>query len=311
MFFIERKDMRRVFDYAQETYKKFKTEVGGMMVIMEDKDGDWVASDPVILKQEVTGGTTTLDADALAVYYGKMAEKYGNNVRFLWWHSHGGGSVFWSSTDEIAIKEFSGGDWSASLVVNIKEEFIFRVDYWSPFYKRMDKMKLSYFEHDVPKKVLTDIDKLVAVKKYEQSNIADNRNTNTRNTASTPTVSEADLGNRGNESLGLLPNEISSESDHTLDQDAVWQWMDEFIDLYIADEMSYNNLEECVGHINTMCDSHDTIHQITLPSKDRMKIYVEKSEVPSRWDFFPYRKGKGTEEQMQLDADAAQKELTT
>jgi len=139
MFYISQKNWNKILGYAEEAYDKHKSEIGGMSVMIEDKEGDWELQEPVILKQEISGGNTVLDKDALAVYYTKEAKKMGNkNFRFCWWHSHHTMNAFWSSTDLTAIDEFEDGDFSFALVVNLKGEYKFRVSVWKPVEAHQD-----------------------------------------------------------------------------------------------------------------------------------------------------------------------------
>jgi hypothetical protein len=132
--YIDKKDWDKIINYARCSSDKWGTEIGGMAVTLQDKDGDWKIQEPVILKQEVSGALCELDKTELAVYYGKMAMKYKNhNMRFCWWHSHAEMSAFWSGTDTDTIDEYEDGDLSFALVVNVKEEYKCRVSVWKPF----------------------------------------------------------------------------------------------------------------------------------------------------------------------------------
>ena len=46
--------------------------------------------------------------------------------------------AFWSGTDLTAIKEYSDGDFSFALVINLKGKHIFRVSSWKPFEMHVD-----------------------------------------------------------------------------------------------------------------------------------------------------------------------------
>jgi len=52
-FYITQKDWKKVLDYAQASYDEFKSEIGGFLVAMKDKDGDIILSEPEILEQDV------------------------------------------------------------------------------------------------------------------------------------------------------------------------------------------------------------------------------------------------------------------
>ena len=136
-FNISQENWDKIIDYARIAYDNHKAEIGGMAIMMQDKDGDWHAERPVILKQEISMSNTSIDKDELAKYYTKEAmymekEFPGVNYRFLWWHSHHTMQAFWSGTDHKAIEEFSDGDMSFALVVNLKEEYKFRISIWKP-----------------------------------------------------------------------------------------------------------------------------------------------------------------------------------
>ena len=133
MFYITKKNWDRILGYAEEAYSEHKSEIGGMSVMVKDKDGDWELQQPVILKQQISSGNTVIDKDALAEYYVKQAKKMGKReFRFCWWHSHHTMKAFWSGTDLTAIEEYSDGDFSFALVVNLKGEYKFRVSVWNP-----------------------------------------------------------------------------------------------------------------------------------------------------------------------------------
>jgi hypothetical protein len=139
MFYITQKNWNKILGYAEEAYNTEESEIGGMSVMVEDKEGDWQLQDPVILKQEISSGNTVLEKEALAVYYTVQAKKMGKaNFRFCWWHSHHTMKAFWSGTDIKAIGEFEDGDFSFALVVNLKGEYKFRVSVWKPVEAHQD-----------------------------------------------------------------------------------------------------------------------------------------------------------------------------
>ena len=134
MFYISEKNWNKILGYAEEAYDTEKSEIGGMSVMVKDKNDDWELQDPTILEQEISGSNTILDKDALAVYYTKQAKKMGKkDFRFCWWHSHHTMAAFWSGTDLTAIDEYSDGDFSFALVINLKQEYKFRLSVWKPF----------------------------------------------------------------------------------------------------------------------------------------------------------------------------------
>ena len=173
MIGIKRKDFDKIINFARASVKEYSgAEIGGMAILEKDDNKDWIIKHPVILKQEVTSATCTLDKVELANYYTKSIMKHGKDIKFLWWHSHGDGSVFWSGTDEEAIKEYKGGNWSVSLVVNTDAEYVLRLDYWNPIHSKLDELELEFIdekEYKIPTSIINQVKKNVSERKSEYS----------------------------------------------------------------------------------------------------------------------------------------------
>ena len=146
-FWIHPDDFNKVISYAAASYNEFKAEIGGQMIVEKDKDGDYILKDPEIIKQEVSGGECDLDATELAFYYSRNAKKYGDNVRFCWWHSHHTMKAFWSGTDDNTILSNKAKDWSVSLVVNLKKEYKLRIQFFEPFLHEVN-VELNFLTED-------------------------------------------------------------------------------------------------------------------------------------------------------------------
>ena len=163
-YYISQKDYDKIINYAKAAYDTMSSEIGGMSVCYKDKEGDWIVTDPVIIKQEVTGGTCDLDKEELAHYYCKAAKKHAKKeFRFCWWHSHHTMGVFWSSTDIKGINEYSDGDLSFALVVNLKRENLFRASVWNPVVMHEDtelQIMSRKVKSIVPKKILEEVEEL-------------------------------------------------------------------------------------------------------------------------------------------------------
>ena len=167
-FSIQEKAWNKVINYAASAYNQFKSEIGGMMVAIEDESGDWELKDPVIMKQRITPSNTHLDKEELAAYYTKAAMKYKKyNFRFCWWHSHHTMGAFWSGTDTDTIDEFNDGDFSFALVVNLKEEYKFRVSIWKPLEAHKDvELNILTKEKTVPKSIDKEVEALCEKEAY-------------------------------------------------------------------------------------------------------------------------------------------------
>ena len=160
--YINKKDWDKIINYARCASDKWGTEIGGMAVTIQDKDGDWQIKDPQVIKQEVSAALCELDKTELAQYYSRMEIKYKkHNMRFCWWHSHAKMSAFWSGTDTNTIDEYEEGDLSFALVVNVKEEYKCRVSVWKPFTMHED-VELSIIsktdgKYKIPRKIETEV----------------------------------------------------------------------------------------------------------------------------------------------------------
>ena len=163
-FYMSNKNWNTLQNYARHAYNEYKSEIGGFLIAEQDEDNKWKIHKPVILKQEISAGNTVLDKDALADYYVKTAIKMKDKpFQFVWWHSHHTMAVFWSGTDLTAIDEFSNGNMSISLVINLKEEYKLRVNLWHPYKMHEDvDMDIIGLPKDklVPKTIRNSVDSL-------------------------------------------------------------------------------------------------------------------------------------------------------
>ena len=170
-FYISHKDWSKLQNFAQYAYDEYKSEIGGFLIAEQDENNKWKIHKPVILKQEISGGNTVIDKDALAQYYVETAMKMKNKpFQFVWWHSHHEMAVFWSSTDLTAIDEFSNGQMSISLVINLKREYKLRVNLWHP-YKMHQDVEMDIInkpaKKSIPKSIVKQVDELCDKPTYD------------------------------------------------------------------------------------------------------------------------------------------------
>ena len=132
LFYIPEKEWYELQGWATIAYDEDKNEISGLMTAIPQKDGRYKLSDVEILKQENTGTNTTLDGDAVAAYKMKYAMKYQNKeMKYVWWHSHHTMDAFWSGTDTNEIDEWKNSSFSLALVINLRQEYKFRVSVWN------------------------------------------------------------------------------------------------------------------------------------------------------------------------------------
>ena len=161
VFTISKKDWNKIINYAKARYTTEQDEIGGMAIVKPvPGEDEYLISHPTILKQETSGGNCVLDKEALAEYYVDMALKHGKDIQFMWWHSHGNMGAFWSGTDTSTMNEYVSGTWSIFLVVNIKEEYKFRIMVWKPQQMFIDTELeiLGVTPKEIPKSIVNEVD---------------------------------------------------------------------------------------------------------------------------------------------------------
>lgn len=309
-FLTTHKNWMKMQHYAQHAYNKWKAEIGGMAVMVESpsdsektdiKKGDWVLMDPVILKQEVSGGNCDLDKDALAQYYGKTAMKYKDmNFRFCWWHSHHTMAAFWSSTDLKAIDEFNEGDISFALVINLKQEYKFRVSIWKPIEVHQDvEFEVIGLEgKSVPDAIQTEVEELcsketVINKGYSgYSGWGTARTTGYKLTGNQQqatlwdkSIHEPMLNNPTTQALSQSPEDIK-EYLNMVDS------VKELNHNYIMGELSYTKYKNRVNKINAQADEEGFQYKIILMHKGELfdaiqhnddHDFVEYEDIDDGW----------------------------
>lgn len=158
-FKISKNDWNKVINYSKYAWDEHGSEIGGYMVVIKEDD-EFIIKEPVILEQEISAGNTVIKKEALAKYQQKAAMQHGTDVYFCWWHSHHTMSAFWSGTDLNAIQQSRHSDVSFSLVVNLKEEYLFRVSIWEPVEVHVDVEIEIEGKDDIPKYIINDVESL-------------------------------------------------------------------------------------------------------------------------------------------------------
>ena len=271
MFYIKQKNWDKILGYAEEAYNEHKSEIGGMSVMVEDKDGDWELVDVVILKQEISGGNTVLEKDALAVYYTKQAKKMGKkNFRFCWWHSHHTMSAFWSGTDITAIDEFNEGDFSFALVVNLKGEYKFRVSVWKPVEVHEDvELEIVDARARCTKKMKKEVEELCSTRTSTYTNGWKKPNSiaayQSKDQQETLFGSATQLG-----SVRAIPGKYQGHYDYVNANKEVKSFLEivEEVDDVISDvidgTINYKKYSEAMKDLNKELEKEDSIYRVNI-----------------------------------------------
>ena len=250
--YINQKDWDKIIDYARCSSDKWGTEIGGMAVTRQDKDGDWQIIDPVIMKQEVSSALCELDKTELAAYYSKMAIKYNkDNIRFCWWHSHAKMDAFWSGTDTNTIDEYEDGDLSFALVVNVKEEYKCRVSVWKPFTIHED-VELQILGEDKAYKIPKKIQKEVEAKCTKPQTSWYNSGTKWKTVTENGNVKNFTVPNTDQTSL-FRGEVIANQTERNIIKTAWLQLLEKVDDLnarFIAGEFQYDKYANKIKDLN-------------------------------------------------------------
>ena len=257
-FYMAQKDWAKIQQYAQQAYDSKKAEIGGMLVAIEDKDGDWELKDPVILKQQISGSNCVLDKDELALYYTKVGTKLKKkNFRFVWWHSHHTMDAFWSGTDLTAIKEYQDGDFSFALVVNLKEEYKLRVYVWKTI-EVNDDVELTIIGEakKISKKIVDEVEDKCSSITYGYGNTTKWRHSYAKEKSNQMTL--MDTTKVG----GQKSKELSGDS-----QDYIYAYtlIDEMNKQYCDGRLTYEGWIAKAKQVNVLLkETYNSIYQVEL-----------------------------------------------
>ena len=167
MFKISNKNWNTIIQYAKIAYDEDKNEISGFLIAMPINHVDYELIMPDILKQENTGTTTELDGEAVQEWAMNIKTKLdknpkykGKDFRTVWWHSHHTMGAEWSGTDYKEIEKGRNKDWTLSLLVNLKNEYKLRVNFWHPV-ETHEEVELEFTETvKINKSVKEKYDKL-------------------------------------------------------------------------------------------------------------------------------------------------------
>lgn len=97
-----------------------------------------------ILPQEATGGSATLDEEALAKFlYQRIKQKKNVEDYKVWWHSHGFIQTFFSGTDTDTIDNSTEFPYLISIVGNKTGNFLTRLDIYKPLRLTIEDIELK------------------------------------------------------------------------------------------------------------------------------------------------------------------------
>ena len=245
-FYISEKDWYKLQAWATLAYDKDKNEISGLMTAVPQEDGRIKVGDVEILKQENTGTNTDLDGDSVSAYMMKYGMKYNNpDMKFVWWHSHHTMGAFWAGTDENEIEAWKNESYSLALVINLREEYLFRVSFW-----KMNGLPVEYHEDTTltierkqPKIKITDGMKVAYKELCSERNVV-NHNYSGYMNYTNRNVRQTNIWHR-EQSLSMEAGYVQASEKAELLQDA-----------FVDGSLSHKEWKEQVKEINKVCEEN-------------------------------------------------------
>jgi hypothetical protein len=267
MLFIEYLTWCKLLSYAEAAYNLHKSEISGMAVILPD---ELEIIDPVILKQKVTGTTTKLDKEALAMYH---AQKLSENPDycFLWWHTHPKFKASFSMVDKETIAKDipSRGKFTAALVFNLEGEYELQIDVaWPTRMTKTAKLHFLYEAHN-DDDVEDEVKELLTVPTYPAYTPKNKWGNYGLNHIPTYDEREDDRVNSKQTSL-VKAEEVNVYNDKVVD---IMDEMDTFLDLFKDGDISYETLRNEVTKLNLKLRKHKKYFH--LPGKNFINYYMQ------------------------------------
>jgi hypothetical protein len=139
-----------VYQKIMHWVNKATGEVSGLGKLTIDKTtGIITIKSAILLKQENTGTTTDIDAQAIGKAMFELRNEEGH-LNF-WWHSHVNMDVFWSGTDLDTIREIGGQGFVVATVFNKKREML------SCLYRKPDEIFPETFINGITTNIVDHI----------------------------------------------------------------------------------------------------------------------------------------------------------
>lgn len=82
----------------------------------------FIAGEPYLLKQNVTGTNTHMEEEDVSKFNHDYIKKGGTQLPRIWWHSHVNMGAFFSGTDEATLKDLQNDSFIIALVLNKRKE---------------------------------------------------------------------------------------------------------------------------------------------------------------------------------------------
>ena len=274
MFYIHEKDWHELQAWAKLAHDEDKNEISGLMTAIPDKDGRFKLSNVEILKQENSGASTELDAESVAEYKMRYAMKYKNkHMKYVWWHSHHTMSAFWSGTDLKEIDAWKNSSFSLALVINLKEEYKFRVSIWNA-------NGLSLEEH---------IDTSLEITRGAKPKITSKMKTLYKELCEDDKPMHYNyIAGRGFNYSGHQTNLLSNNSIDLPNYRRMHKAIETLIDSFMGDEIKYNKFRKELDKLNKECIDKKYDYTINVPNVSKNEV-IDVLQYTMPEEFFVYK----------------------
>ena len=259
IFFISENDWYKLQAWATIAHEEDKNEISGLMTAVPQEDGRFKVGDVEILKQENTGTNTDLDGDAVTNYTMKYGMKYNNpEMKFVWWHSHHTMGAFWSGTDTNEIDAWKNTSFSLALVINLKEEYLFRVSFW-----RMNGLPLE--QH---------IDTTLNIERNKPKvNITAAMKTQYKELCSSPAnVQQWTKYSNGIVNQTQLWNQHLNKDKHEDDYMQLLEAVEALQDDFVAGTINHKKFKKLVAKLNIQCDNRKLPFRMKVFTGDKQHV---------------------------------------
>lgn len=142
----------------------------------------FIAGEPYLLEQEVTGSGTHMDENEVSKFNFQYIKKGGTQLPRLWWHSHVNFQAFFSAIDEDTLKQLQNETFIVALVLNKRKEWkakaylysetkstIMGIDYETKEWIEVDPLPVEVdLEYErIPEVLRKEVDKKVKEKTWK------------------------------------------------------------------------------------------------------------------------------------------------
>lgn len=157
---------RKIFAYVDLV----ETEITGFADCeYNEEDNAFKIGEVYLLEQEASGAEVEMSEEKVSEFTLQMINQGKTQLPRCWWHSHVNMNVFFSGTDETAIKELQNDSFLLALVVNKSRELKADITISKPFYYRWKDLpvEIDYSAGEIPEELRKEVEKKVNANKKE------------------------------------------------------------------------------------------------------------------------------------------------